>query len=149
MSAQDQTQQQQPAQAQSTSTTTSTGTNTTSTATSTETPAQQTVVADDSLLCQWDKCSERCPTPESLFVSSASSSHLTRRPNPLQYCIVTDLHPFSGPYLRETCWKKEHKQLEPHLRVELMPYHHRQARSHHIPHSSTCSTQTAQMRLLR
>jgi hypothetical protein len=67
MSAQDQTQQQQPAQAQSTSTTTSTGTNTTSSATSTEAPAQQTVVADDSLLCQWEKCSERCPTPESLF----------------------------------------------------------------------------------
>ncbi|KAA8568767.1 hypothetical protein MFRU_012g02530 [Monilinia fructicola] len=60
---QQQQQQQQPAQAQA-STASSSNTDNTTTATAS---IQQNVVADDSLLCQWEKCSERCPTPESLF----------------------------------------------------------------------------------
>ncbi|KAI9645779.1 protein with putative role during mitosis [Ciborinia camelliae] len=60
---QQQQQQQQPAQAQSSTASSSNPENTT-TATSS---IQQNVVADDSLLCQWEKCSERCPTPEALF----------------------------------------------------------------------------------
>ncbi|ESZ96918.1 zinc finger protein Pac1 [Sclerotinia borealis F-4128] len=70
MSSQDQQQQQQqqqPAQAQAqtpTASSSSTAENTTTTTTSIQ---QQNVIADDSLLCQWEKCSERCQTPESLF----------------------------------------------------------------------------------
>lgn len=64
MSSQDQQQQQQTAQPQ-----TSTASSSNAETTSTVTPSiQQNVVSDDSLLCQWEKCSERCPTPESLFV---------------------------------------------------------------------------------
>lgn len=28
------------------------------------------IAADDNLSCQWDKCSERCPSAEALFVST-------------------------------------------------------------------------------
>lgn len=38
------------------------------TATPVEAP-RQTIAADDNLSCQWDKCSERCPSAEALFVS--------------------------------------------------------------------------------
>nr|QEV83821.1 putative zinc finger protein Pac1 [Sclerotinia ginseng] len=64
MSSQDQQQQQQqPAQTQTSTASSSNNENNT-----TATPSiQQNVVADDSLLCQWEKCSERCPTPEALF----------------------------------------------------------------------------------
>jgi uncharacterized Zn-finger protein len=65
MSTQDQNQQQQSAQSQSINTSSNTNTNTPTT--STDSTLQQNVVVDDSLLCQWDKCSERCPTAESLF----------------------------------------------------------------------------------
>ncbi|KAF7930219.1 hypothetical protein BELL_0040g00050 [Botrytis elliptica] len=65
MSSQDQQQQQQQQTAQPQ---TSTASSSNAEATSTVTPSiQQNVVSDDSLLCQWEKCSERCPTPESLF----------------------------------------------------------------------------------
>jgi hypothetical protein len=49
-------------------------------ATSTDTSRQQHA-PDDNLVCQWEKCSERCDSPEALYVSIL----LTFGKNQLQY----------------------------------------------------------------